>query len=109
MHFTLCSFFSINLIYDYKWREYYIFVFLFLFVRVIVCVFCWVTLNLFSGSSACGVQLVDTKTGGRGATVQPGDATNDDAAAAGGSSKNGGARPQGRRRKGIPQRAPFGS
>ncbi|EEE69153.1 hypothetical protein OsJ_28284 [Oryza sativa Japonica Group] len=54
-------------------------------------------------------KLVDTKTGGRGATVQPGDATNDDAAAAGGSSKNGGARPQGRRRKGIPQRAPFGS
>uniref|UniRef100_A0A0D3H376 B box-type domain-containing protein n=4 Tax=Oryza TaxID=4527 RepID=A0A0D3H376_9ORYZ len=56
-----------------------------------------------------GCKLVDTKTGGRGATVQPGDATNDDAAAAGGSSKNGGARPQGRRRKGIPQRAPFGS
>lgn len=38
---------------------------------------CWVTpvtLNLFSCSSAC-VQLVDTKTGARGATVQADEVT----------------------------------
>lgn len=34
MHFALCSFFSINLIYDYKWREFF---FSFLFVSSCVC------------------------------------------------------------------------
>ncbi|XP_040382806.1 protein RGF1 INDUCIBLE TRANSCRIPTION FACTOR 1 isoform X2 [Oryza brachyantha] len=58
-----------------------------------------------------GCKLVDTKTGGRGgATAAAGDAGGVGNDEAGGSKSVGGAaRPQGRRRKGIPQRAPFGS